>query len=1480
MNYPISTRLQSRTIYWLSALLIILSSCQPLNRYSHIESEELDNYDGPDMAARFEFERTKDPATGRVPRDKFMLALKKTLDVKADAMANGEESFGAGWVERGPTSDVVGGSNGNTRANSGKTAGRIRSMLVDLADGTGNTVWLGGVSGGIWKTTDITVSSPTWTLATDFLSNMAITGICQDPTNTNTMYSCTGEAFFNLDAVAGDGVFKSTDHGVTWAQLPSTTGPNFDYCTKILIDALGNVYVTTRSGVYRSPDGGTWTDITPTGLTRFSDMEISNTGRLHVSAGIFSTTAYRYTDVPAIVAPGTWISPTSGYPSSAGGRIELGCNGTTLYALPADGSYQIPTIYKSTDGGANWAATAGQPTGGWATGQAWYALAVDIDGSGNVIVGGLDPYKSTNGGTTWTKLADWTNNPGLPPATTEYVHADIHSIIMYGSNRVLFGCDGGIHYSSNGGTTIRDRNDGLRIKQYYSCAIHPSTTNYFLAGAQDNGVHQYNNAGLSTTVEVTGGDGGYVAIDQDQPSYQFGSYVYNNFRKSTNGGSTWSSVGFGSTGLFINPWDYDNTNNIIYASYSNTQYLRWNDPQTGSSASFISVSLNSNRISAVTVSPYTSHQVYMGTDDHNSGAWGGTSRLMKLTSANTASPTVTSIKDAGMPVSGVVSCINTGTDDNNLIMCFSNYGVASVWVSTNNGTSWTSLDNNGVNLPDMPVRWCMFYPGDNTKAILATETGIWETSLINGTSTVWIANTSFPTVRTDMIKYRPSDGTLAAATHGRGLWTNTINSQLTANYRSKASGNYGSASSWEFNTYGSTYIDAGAPPTSNNNVTIQSGHTITLDASQTIGSGKSLTINGTLNAGTNAISGAGAFTLSAGGTLATSNTGANGISQNITVSGTKTFTDGSNYTFNGATTAPFGSHFTTVRPNNLVIGANVTLDKSTYVTGALGFSGSSRTLTTGSNLTIGSSISGTARIADLTKDFFSATVISGNSISGTATVERYIANPGHRSWHLLGAKAVTGSQTIYQSWQENGATGGSLPNYGTWITSNLHNGSNGFDASSISASILTYNQGGAGGPSFNYSLANTNSTVLSANQGYMLFVRGDRNYTPTLPTPTATNATTLRTNGTVTQGTQAAVVVSATGTGRTLVANPYASPIDFESIQGTANLNQTFYIWDPTLTGNYGVGGYVLVDRNGGSYQVTPVVLGGTSSSPNSRYIHSGAAIFLKATGTDANVIFTESAKTASVSAYNPFVNTPGDQQLIVNLMIVHPGENASLADGLRLRFDKAYKYSESDDEEKMGNFAENISSYREGRKWIIEKRPLIKAGDTIYLRTSGLGIKKYQLQLGTLDFIQPEVKAWLVDRYLGFSKPIDLSGAIQTIEFSVTSDPGSSAPDRFIIVFQNDQKITQADPGIRVFPSPVTGNRLSVRFNDMEKGSYEMRLFSNSGQLLSVKQLIHTGGSATLQVDIGPANRSGQYRLVFIKPDGLKMERAIVVIR
>lgn len=755
--------------------------------YEGEEENEEAECEGIGLALQQEFDKTMDPALGRVPRELLWPAIEYTDQLKQDMrrtnLAYGKTALN-GWVERGPYSDVVGVSSANTRANNGVASGRIRAVMVDAADASGNTVFVGGVAGGLWKTTSITSNPANWTVVNDKLNNLAITGICQDPTNPATMYVCTGEANYNADAVEGDGIFKSTNGGASWTQLSSTTKANagsvFNYCSKIACDSSGNVYVGTQSGLKRSTNGGSsWTDITPSGVTAvIADIEISSTGRLHITTGIhpsLTTAYYRYTDIPATVtASSGWNTASTSFATTNMCRVELACQGNALIALPVNSAsaangQNVSTIYKSTDGGANWSALANTP--GFTSGQGWYCLAAAINPSNTsqFLVGSLDIYKTTNGGaSSWSQVSNWYGTTG------NYVHADQQDMIWYNvgnQSRVLVVCDGGIHISTNGGTSWTDRNVGLRIKQFYSCAIHPTKTNYILGGAQDNGCHALNGSGLTTSIEVTGGDGGYVHIDEDQPQYQFTSYIYNQFRVSTDSGATWNNANLsGNTGLFINPTAYDHAANIMYSADARGKYRRWNNPQTGTSNAVITVTaLGNDRVMAVAMSPYTSNRILLA---------GGSGTVIRVDNAhNIATTTAGTLLGSGM---GTISSIEYGGSEDTILVTVSAYSNTQVWYTTNGSSStptWLAKDGN---LPTMPVRWAVAVPGTNGKKVMvATETGIWVTADITASTPVWVPDGAFPNVRTDMLAYRSSDMTVVAATHGRGMWSANLNDAVT-----------------------------------------------------------------------------------------------------------------------------------------------------------------------------------------------------------------------------------------------------------------------------------------------------------------------------------------------------------------------------------------------------------------------------------------------------------------------------------------------------------------------------------------------------------------------------------------------------------------------------------------------------------------------------------------------------------------------------
>ncbi len=700
-----------------------------------------------------EFKQMRDPKTNTVPMERLRVANQYMQSLQAAGKTSAAIA-GVNWTERGPDN----------------VAGRTRAILVDPNDGTGNTVFSAGVSGGLWKTTNMNATNPTWTVVDDFFTNLAITSLAADPSNPQVMYFGTGEGYANIDAVRGDGIWKTTNGGTTWTQLAATTGATFDFVQRIAVNSTGIVLAATATGgLQRSTNGGTtWTKVLGTGLgitgavSNFGyDIEIAANGDIYAS---IAGTVHKSTNAGATFG----AAQTLGI---AADRIELACapsDANYIYAVVEFGNV-VNGIRRTVDGGTTWTARTepadadpGCPATDFSNGQGWYNLTVAVE-PGNrdaLMVGGLDLFKSTDGAGTWTQIAHWYGGFGF-----QYVHADQH-IIYYqpGSSTICyFGNDGGIYRTANanaGTPTIDFKGNDYNVTQFYACAIHPTAfSDYFLAGAQDNGSHQFTTAGMNTTTEVTGGDGAFCHIDQDEPQFQFTQYIFNDFYRSTNSGASWTNITAGGTGQFINPTDYDNTNDILYASHNAGQYLRWSDPQTGATFAGVAVAaFGGGSVNAITVSPNTANRVFFGIDN---------GRVVSCTNAH-AAPTGTNIS-TGLPAA-MVSCIEVETgNDNHLLVTYSNFGVNSVWESVNGGASWTSVEGN---LPDMPIRWALFNPNNSDQAMVATELGVWTTDNLNGGATVWgPSNTGLANVRTDMLQMRQSDDFVIAATHGRGLYS-------------------------------------------------------------------------------------------------------------------------------------------------------------------------------------------------------------------------------------------------------------------------------------------------------------------------------------------------------------------------------------------------------------------------------------------------------------------------------------------------------------------------------------------------------------------------------------------------------------------------------------------------------------------------------------------------------------------------------------
>ena len=415
------------------------------------------------------------------------------------------------------------------------------------------------------------------------------------------------------------------------------------------------------------------------------------------------------------------------------------------------------------------------------------------------------------------------------------------------------------------------------------------------------------------------------------------------------------------------------------------------------------------------------------------------------------------------------------------------------------------------------------------------------------------------------------------------------------------------------------------------------------------------------------------------------------------------------------------------------------------------------TLATGGFMTLKSNQSATARIG----------IITTGSITGNVTVERWLRNVSRRTFRVLSVP-TQGSQTIKQAWMENNAPlGNTNPGYGTLLTSTF-GVAQGYDATTTDNSLLRWNPTTS---MFDY--AGATSTAIATTGGYYVYIRGDRSV---LPGGSVTTTTTLRTNGTLYQGSQSAV--SATGGVNTVVGNVYASAIDFTKLNTTIT---AFKIWDPALSGSgttTGAGAYQTFSSANGW---VPTPGGGSYGTAASVRIENGQA-FIVSPATTSTITFTEYAKATGSRQIQRQSNVI--QRMKTNLYAVN-GANVVLTDGNVAVFDNSYSIgTDNYDVIKMNNFSENFGISNSSRILTIDARPEIAPNDEIQFTLSNMQAQQYSFEFTTENLDATTLTAYLVDNYLHTQTPITLNST-QNVTFKVTGDAASAASNRFKVVFK-----------------------------------------------------------------------------------------------
>jgi photosystem II stability/assembly factor-like uncharacterized protein len=762
-----------------------------------VNLKDIPKMDRPDMAALQNYYQTLDPALGYVPFDRQYASYLQTLAQQKDIISAREA--GISWT--------------GTRAEMG---GRVRAIMFDPNDPLHKKVWAAGVTGGLWYTNDITNLFVDWYPLDDFWPNLAISSLTHDPTDPLVFYAGTGEAqtariIYRESTGLGIGIMKSTDGGDTWELLPSTSG--FAYVTDIKVrdeNGVGVIYAGVVSGVYqgeqhdseptdglyRSADGGeTWTQVLPAIPDGFgkiyapAHIEIASNNRIFVGTmenlDLKGGATILYSDAgtggswTAFRDYNTLISGENYYKIPARTQIAASpSNPDIVYAQFSAGYtsgfnyYRGRYMARSTDGGQTWN-SMNIPDAEWST-LAWHAFVLKVDpvNPQSVYTGGLDLWKSTNSGQSWTRISDWVLM--YYGGGDEYVHADQHNIAFRPGfpNQAIFASDGGIFFTTTAHLSIpvfQERNQNFNTLQFYSCAISPTAgATQYLGGLQDNGTLRYTGNPLTINSMISGGDGAFCFWDQNQAGIYLTSVYYNSYYVWLNNFNV-NTFG-GNTGTFVSPADYDYKLNTLY---SNAVSFSGQNPGRLLKASGIPSNINESIInlgtansvpfSAVTYSPHSPEgktNLFVGTQS---------GRLYKVTEAQSL-PQSTDIGSPDFPT-GNISSIAIGGSEDTLLVTFSNYGVASVWLTHDGGETWQMREGN---LPDMPIRWGIFHPHNAGQAMLATENGIWVTNKLNSSESEWVpANDGLANVRVDMLRMRENDLTVLAATHGRGLYTCT-----------------------------------------------------------------------------------------------------------------------------------------------------------------------------------------------------------------------------------------------------------------------------------------------------------------------------------------------------------------------------------------------------------------------------------------------------------------------------------------------------------------------------------------------------------------------------------------------------------------------------------------------------------------------------------------------------------------------------------
>jgi PKD repeat protein/photosystem II stability/assembly factor-like uncharacterized protein len=664
-------------------------------------------------------------------------------------------SRSANWAPLGPA---------NWNNTSGWNPGNGRINCVEQDPNNPNVIYVGAASGGLWKSTN---SGQTWVCLTDNLPVLGVSAILVDPTNSNIVYLGSGDG--NGSDTYSVGVLKSTDAGNTWNNTGLSWNINNNRLVRRMVMHPTNnqvILAATNDGIYRTVDGGqNWTQ-TQGGSMRDVEFKPGEPNVVYACTDQFFKSTNGGLNFSQI---------TTGLPgASAVNRASIAvspANPNYVYILFGDeGDSGYYGLYRSTNSGSSFTLRSNSPNiftydtqGSGTGGQSWYdmALAVSPTNAEEVYSGGINVWKSTNGGTAWTCLTHWVH-----PSSIGYVHADIHTLDFFGST-LYCGSDGGIFRSIDAGNNWTDLSVGLEIMQLYRFGVSAQNAYRIIGGAQDNGTNLLINGQWN---HVLGADGMEAAIDYSNSQYMYGTTQNGGLNASTDGGQNWFDIAppNAGSGAWVTPYVIDpNVPSTLYAGYAEV----WKSTDRGLNWTAISNFGSSNNLNYLAVAKSNSNFIYAGRS----------SALFRSSNGGTSWSNITP------PVTSAIKYIVIDPlDENRIWVSLSGFSAGQkVYYSSDGGQNWQNISGN---LPNLPVNCIEYQAGSADGLYVGTDVGIYykDNNLSNWQSFM----TGLPNVIVNELEIHYGVGKIRAATYGRGVWESDLFSP--SPFPPSAAFNYGS----------------------------------------------------------------------------------------------------------------------------------------------------------------------------------------------------------------------------------------------------------------------------------------------------------------------------------------------------------------------------------------------------------------------------------------------------------------------------------------------------------------------------------------------------------------------------------------------------------------------------------------------------------------------------------------------------------------